>query len=398
MTRRIRKKEKTYKKSVLLMSPSKYPGSLGDEAMLIGACEWLQNKECTVGVLTDYDAEIPDYFQCFDETVRLRGAYRKGLSSSRRFIDIARSWDALGVFGADVIDGTYSEERALGMLMRIYEAQRAGMPSQLLGSSVKDRNISPLIKDMVGAIGEERLAFRDKGSRDRFAEATGLQCDVVADAAFLLRPRSTSNSEVKISRIKKHKENGRAVWGLNTNWRLFDEYVSRREYIKNLSGLAKAFEKRIGPSHLVLMPHDTRGGDRSDFSVSEDLYKRLREVGVSSTLIEKNIRSYEIKKICKEVDFVLSMRMHLAIAAMSVSCPVASISYQEKFDGLYDHFNIDGAVLKKKHIEDKNVISEFTLKKYKNRSKIKDKISENKNVVNKKAKKNFDFIFDEDYR
>ena len=214
------------------MSPSKFPGSLGDEAMLIGACEYLQDQGCTVGVLTANDAEIPSYFECFDEVICLEGAYRKGLSSSRRFLDIVRSWDALGVFGTDVIDGTYSEERALGMMMRIYEAQCAGVPSNLLGSSMKNRDISPLIKDMARAIGEERLTFRDKVSRDRFAEATGLQCEVVADAAFLLRPRSTSDSNSTIANIENFEQEGHTVWGLNTNWRHFDNHIDRSGYIK----------------------------------------------------------------------------------------------------------------------------------------------------------------------
>lgn len=43
IARRSARNEKSTDKSVLLMSPSKFPGSLGDEAMLIGACEWLQD-------------------------------------------------------------------------------------------------------------------------------------------------------------------------------------------------------------------------------------------------------------------------------------------------------------------------------------------------------------------
>jgi polysaccharide pyruvyl transferase WcaK-like protein len=372
------KTEESSERSVLLMSPSKFPGSLGDEAMLIGACEYLQDQGCTVGVLTANDAEIPSYFECFDEVICLEGAYSKGLSSSRRFLDIAQSWDALGVFGADVIDGTYSEERALGMLMRIYEAQCAGMPSQLLGSSVKDRNISPRVKDMAQAIGKDRLTFRDKVSRDRFAEATGLQCDVVADTAFLLRPRSNSSGKSTIEGINNHKRKGHTVWGLNTQWRHFDNHIDRDRYIRNLKNIAKSFDSDFGPSCVVLLPHDKRGGSKSDFQVAQDLRKALKESKISSIIIDESVKSYEIKKICKKIDFVLSMRMHVSIAAMGASCPVASISYQGKFDGLYSHFDIKKSVLNGKNINDQSRVKKFVKREFKSRNKIKSKIEKTK--------------------
>jgi polysaccharide pyruvyl transferase WcaK-like protein len=37
--------------------------------------------------------------------------------------------------------------------------------------------------------------------------------------------------------------------------------------------------------------------------------------------------------------------MHLAIAALGMGVPIAVVSYQEKFEGLLDHFGLDRSVL-----------------------------------------------------
>jgi polysaccharide pyruvyl transferase WcaK-like protein len=393
LSKKHKAKKTKRKSSILLMPPCISTGSLGDEAMMVGSCEWLQDKGFKVGMLITNNSEEPSYSSFFDSVVRLEGAYMKGVASSRRFLEVVQSWDALGVFGADVIDGTYGEEDALGMLMRIFEAQCAGMPSRLLGSSVKNRDISPVIKDIVQSINENRLTFRDKESRDRFADVTGLKCDVVADAAFLLEPRLCKESAQIVSKITEEKSKGNNVWGINVNYAQFEENIERKELVKLVTKTAKEIEKEFGRSTLVIIPHDRRGGEeKSDFSIAKDVKKELNKCGVRNELINQKVKSYGVKKVCKNLDFVLSMRMHLAIAAMGASCPVASIAYQGKFKGLYDHFGIEDYFLDGKNISKNKRILDFAKRCFKNRKKVKNKIEKNIHKVKNKSIKNFSYV------
>jgi polysaccharide pyruvyl transferase WcaK-like protein len=76
---------------------------------------------------------------------------------------------------------------------------------------------------------------------------------------------------------------------------------------------------------------------------------------------------------------------------MGASCPVASVSYQGKFDGLYKHFDIQGSVLSSENIKNENKIANFVEKEFKSRDETKRKIEKTKKTVKEKAKNNFNF-------
>ncbi|TLN28532.1 glycosyl transferase family 1, partial [bacterium] len=58
-----------------------------------------------------------------------------------------------------------------------------------------------------------------------------------------------------------------------------------------------------------------------------------------------SIHAAEIKAICGQLDLALSGRMHMAIACLGQGTPVACITYQGKFEGLYRHFELDGLTI-----------------------------------------------------
>ena len=53
----------------------------------------------------------------------------------------------------------------------------------------------------------------------------------------------------------------------------------------------------------------------------------------------------EIKAVAGLVDGVVTGRMHLAIAALGQGTPVAAITYQDKFQGLFAHFGVSESLL-----------------------------------------------------
>jgi polysaccharide pyruvyl transferase WcaK-like protein len=52
-----------------------------------------------------------------------------------------------------------------------------------------------------------------------------------------------------------------------------------------------------------------------------------------------------MKYVAGEMDAVLTGRMHLAIAALGCGVPVACITYQGKFEGLFEHFDLPPLML-----------------------------------------------------
>lgn len=56
-------------------------------------------------------------------------------------------------------------------------------------------------------------------------------------------------------------------------------------------------------------------------------------------------RANELKFFAGEMDAIITGRMHLAIAALGCGVPVGCVTYQGKFEGLFDHFLLKPPVL-----------------------------------------------------
>ncbi len=376
-------------RSVLFISPTPHWGSLGDEAMLIGSCEYLQEKGYKVGVCVGSKKNLPEFLDLFDRIEYVPGLYSQSVKSAVKFFHVMGRWEALGVFGADVIEGAYSSVRAVSMLDRIIDAQRLGKKASLIGSSLSQENIHEDVKQRLEVIGQTNVFLRDPLSARRLKKGANIKGSVVADSAFLLEPRLCKEGK----RISKKVESKECDFiGINTNWRLFKQEVTRQEYLSALENMVMAMNKKYSNICFLTLPHDRRGGSESDFSVSEELADKLNKYGVNVICPKTNIRSHSIKKICEMIDFVITSRMHVAIASLGSECPVASVAYKGKFKGLYEHFGLSGCVANQDVLFDKSKLSEFVAKVFEEKEKHKNKIKSELPKVTEMAKDNFAFI------
>jgi polysaccharide pyruvyl transferase WcaK-like protein len=95
---------------------------------------------------------------------------------------------------------------------------------------------------------------------------------------------------------------------------------------------------QCGPLSFLLIPHDVRG-KVSDVSLAKALLESiLPEIKPYCMQVPAPCRAAEIKAICADIDIVLSGKMHLAIACLGQGTPVACVTYQDKFEGLFKHF------------------------------------------------------------
>ena len=66
------------------------------------------------------------------------------------------------------------------------------------------------------------------------------------------------------------------------------------------------------------------------------------ELQASTRLIEEKCSARQVKAISGHCDLILSGRMHLAIASLGQGVPVVCLTYQDKFEGLMEHFGLKG--------------------------------------------------------
>jgi polysaccharide pyruvyl transferase WcaK-like protein len=139
------------------------------------------------------------------------------------------------------------------------------------------------------------------------------------------------------------------VVGMNLN-RLFLRLVDDGErLIAELTVRLLQQEARLA---LVLVPHDRRGKvpdkmlhDRLLAALPEELRERVLAAPCPKT-------ASDAKWLAARLDFLVSQRMHLAIAALACGVPVMCYEYQDKAEGMLTHFGFGHFVIRTQELYD----------------------------------------------
>ena len=131
------------------------------------------------------------------------------------------------------------------------------------------------------------------------------------------------------------------ILGVNLNQHLFmnREGSAGEAFLKQTADALSAL-MAMRPVSLLLLPHDVReaSGDRQILqALQASLNPALRS---RVHLVEEVPSASELKWMAGRLTALLSGRMHLAIAALSQCVPAVCFSYQDKFRGLYQHFDL----------------------------------------------------------
>ena len=89
---------------------------------------------------------------------------------------------------------------------------------------------------------------------------------------------------------------------------------------------------------FVFIPHDDRSNITDNLMLST-MYEYLSSDKIYYSPAVP--RASQLKALCGLVDGLISSRMHLAIAALGMQVPVMAATYQDKFEGLFRHFDLD---------------------------------------------------------
>ncbi len=331
-----------YRRAIIF--PPAAPGSLGDEAIVLGCLGGLADAGYASARILDERPKVSwaylgprhrDMTLGYSRFRRDRDWYRPGLWLSRLWAD------HLLCLGADVMDGFYRPQVTHRRLALVTLAARSGLPATLAGFSFNAEPAPGIVEAFRALPASVNLCARDPVSASRLQDHLDRPVRTTADLAFLLAPVTETPAVAGVVQwLRAERDQGRTLVGVNANPLLcrgpagLDPGAMVARYAELLASLETAGLK----ASLLLIPHDFRDSV-NDLTLLEALHALLPpDLKAHARVVEGPIRGDEVKGICGELDFALSARMHLSIACLGQGVPVLALEYQGKFQGLFQHF------------------------------------------------------------
>jgi polysaccharide pyruvyl transferase WcaK-like protein len=388
------------KSSSILILPPAPPGSLGDEALLTASVEYFKMQGAKrVGIVTYGSDPQWTNMSLTSETKNLSYHYlHDQLSSPEALLHFAHavsSYEYFYCIGADVMDGYYSEKDTLQRLKFVSMANGMGVKAAVVSFSFNDKPTPNVIESLQGLPSDIRLCTRDLISYQRLNYHLKRPVELGADLAFLLNPEMDTEIVDGISQwISQQRADNRIAVGINANYKLIDELEIKtldqliKTFVDTLIGLYSKNEKLS----FLLIPHDFRniGDKNSDVFLTDAILDVLpSEIRTHCAKVPTPCSAKDIKGICRNLDIVLSGRMHLAIACLGQETPAACITYQGKFEGLYKHFDLDGMTIEPEQALQPGNLVDFFIPLIEKRDDIRQHIRSKLPNIQKLAKANF---------
>ena len=390
-------------KSSALVLPPESPGNLGDEALVTSTINYLKDKDIKyIGLISykkgsqwislgsdtvDEIIEMEEYF-----AYRSNRHFWKGLFQA---IPKMSKYERFYCLGADVMDGHYSDKSTFARLKLTSVAAEMGLESTICGFSFNDKPTPRSVQTFRNLPSEVKLCTRDPISQKRLISQIDRPVKLVADVAFLLSPTPESKIASQVLQwIDKQRENNRLIIGFTPynqfNKKLGIDKVDRliQIYVEHLIEL---YSKQDNFS-FILLPHDFRNfiNKTSDIVVAEGILNNLPpEIKSHSIKVPTPCIAADIKAIVGNLDFVLSGKFHLAIACLGQATPVAGITYQEKFEGLFKLFEIEGVTISPEQALRSGNLVNFLLPLIARREEIYQKIQSKFPEIQQLAQTNF---------
>lgn len=324
---------------VLLFTPdaNSLIGSLGDAAMMTSVINTIKadspsTQVCIAGYKNE-DIDMPGV-----GPMRVIGVFNKthGITNFHRALLEARG---VVMLGADIMDGHYNPGFVCQLIALANHASRYNVPVSILGFSF-NKSPHPSALHAFSTLKKNIAVFiRGEPSRQRFSQLTKCQSDLVADVAFLLRPNHPGDAV--LTWIRQQREKNGLVVGLNINFHAFGRLANNiDQFVEQfIDYLPATIDQR--PVSYLFIPHDFKKKS-GDMALAEIFTAKYAATFADRAWCFKTNHPSEIKGLMNHLDFLLTGRMHLAIAALGAGTPTIGIAYQDKFEDLFMHFGLSG--------------------------------------------------------
>lgn len=323
---------------ILACDPVDPTGSMGDMAMLGGLMQSLRHEHTdvtfTIVGTRQHTVFVPEVGQ-----VEIVPAWH-GWRGSVAFDHLLRAHDSVFAIGADVMDGKYGASLVCRLTSYCNHALRLGKPATITGFSFNSTPRHAAVYALSKLHPDVRVNVRDRVSLNRFQAAVGVQANICSDVAFLLKP--ALEADIATERwIELNRKRNLKLVGFNINSHAFAQLINKLGIDAVIDKIAIELFKtsKIVNIGYVFIPHDIKSMS-GDIQILNSLEMKLRKLGVEDLINIKPSNPANTKRLVGQLDFIVTARMHLAIAGLGMGTPVISIAYQDKFEGLYQHFNL----------------------------------------------------------
>ena len=330
---------------IIPSDPWTLTGAKGDEAMMQAVVGQLSNlgQPLEVGVVT---ATAPASAAAQKLGFIPIEIWDAGFSAT---VDAIEKFDpdALVLLGADCMDGYYSPHTTLRLLATADISARQGVRASLLGFSFNE-SPSPYLKFPFNNLTPTlAINVRDNISLKRFNHFCEAPAQLVSDSAFMLKACVDSASVKDMaSWVESRRATGDTVVAFNIHPMLLKDRTNEalaRINASAISALRRLMTER--PVSVVLLSHDYRGTDGDDTCLRVIHQALQADFSGSLRYTTEPLSAAELKAMAGLLDGVITGRMHLAIASLGMGVPVAALTYQDKFQGLMDHFELPHSLL-----------------------------------------------------
>jgi len=323
--------------------PRAIVGSRGDDAMITAVLEAARSvsPDVEIDMFCEGDGEGIATTMGFNPVAI--GPDRKFPAATAQRLS-RRRYDTYVALGADIVDGRFGARIPALMLIAADLAARTGMRSTILGCSFGEqpapelkavfRRLAPLV----------HLNMRDPISLRRIEAFAPVRPKLVADAAFALKPGRLDPAAA--AWIERQRITGRRVIGVNVH-----PMLVRKADAAWLDGMAVSLTQALSEVAVrrnvswILLPHDYREnfGDLACLRRVNHLLQARSDV--EACLLDGAHTAADLKALVGRLDGVITGRMHLAIAALGMGVPALGFTYNDKFEGLYSHFDLPQSLL-----------------------------------------------------
>lgn len=300
--------EKQYK--YLVVTPDGY-GSKGDEAMLEGILNFVEPYSTRIitpraDLWKNHIDEIKDlYVEEYYELEKFSNSYKNE--------------KVVFILGADLIDGTNGIDNSISRLKLAEKVAENGNSCNIF-CSFKSNTSNKIIKIIKSLPDSVNFYLRDELSYKYFVNLTRKKCSYFPDFGYFSKGKVTENVLKINNELKQLKVNYNLI-GINfseTSFRsLYQEYnnENRKKYVESIIDLVI---EKIDDPYLVFICHDTRHWDgyASDNDYNEIALEICNKRNIKNIKkLEENLSHAEITEILKNLDTLITGRMHLSIAA-----------------------------------------------------------------------------------
>lgn len=287
-------------------------GGKGDEAMMRGVLNILHGADITVLTTPSsyytWGTELLDRCGEFDERIVPFEDICAGISGKGTLI----------VVGADVLDGTCGVTPAISRICAIKKMLRLGGEVYALCSFRSDVDVQ-IVQKIKEAGDKVHWLLRENTSVENFGRLTGLKAEFFPDFAYYCEKTHSSTVALIKQVLQEKKKQGRTIVGLNFSQQSCNSFfteksdMTRSEYVRNV---IRTVNDAIEQPYYVLISHDVRQYENhwSDSQFQELASAMLEDD--SCLVLGDDITYPELLVLLSELDYIVSGRMHLAVASM----------------------------------------------------------------------------------